>query len=200
MRFFSTVSFVFTAALAAFSVAAPVAEDTKAVARASTTSVAAIFNTAFAEIAPLAQSLIYLNSDNATEAVIKPVIAQISAPLNTALSSFTSLQSQGLSQNELLLSEDGSEVLAVGALAELIAVDLILLFQGLGAVLAIVGFELAAILTPLLYAVGILVYQILFIVLGLVGGLLLALTPLLAGIAGVLDALGLTVLLLLLAL
>ncbi|EIW84697.1 hypothetical protein CONPUDRAFT_162055 [Coniophora puteana RWD-64-598 SS2] len=200
MRFFSTVSLVFTAALAAFSVAAPAAEEAKVVARQSTTSIASIFSTAFTEIAPLAESLVYLNSDNATQAVITPIISQISAPLNTALTSVTALQGQGLTQDQLLLSEDGTEVLSVAALAQLIAFDLILLFKGLGAILSIVGADLAAILIPLLYAVGILVYKILVIVLALVVGLLIALTPLLGSIVGVLNALGLTVLLVLLAL
>jgi len=200
MRFFSTVSIVCTAALAAFSVAVPVAEESKVVTRQSTTSIAAIFSSAFTEIAPLAQSLIYLNSDNATQANIEPIISQISAPLNNALGSVNGLKSQGVSQNELLLSEDGSEILSVGALAALIAADLILLFKAIGCVLAIVGADLLVILIPLLYAVGILVYNILVVVLGLVAGLLIALTPLLGGIVGVLDTLGLTVLLLLLVL
>ncbi|EIW80343.1 hypothetical protein CONPUDRAFT_144460 [Coniophora puteana RWD-64-598 SS2] len=144
--------------------------------------------------------IVYLNSGNATQANITPIISQISAPLNNALGSVNGLKSQGVSQNELLLSEDGSEILSVGALAALIAADLVLLFKAIGVVLAIVGADLLAILIPLLYAVGILVYKILFVVLGLVSGLLFALTPLLSSIVGVLDTLGLTVLLLLLAL
>ncbi|EIW75676.1 hypothetical protein CONPUDRAFT_159114 [Coniophora puteana RWD-64-598 SS2] len=189
MRFFSTVSVVLTAALAAISVAAPVAEaETKVVARQSTTSIASLWTTAFNQVNPLAESLISLDSSNATETTVQPILQQIQTPLNTLLSGVTDLQSSGAPTSQLLMSADGSSQLSVSDLASLMAGDMTTLFNGLGAAY---GFGLGGALGALLYAVGILLYHVLVIVLALVAGLLAALTPLLFGIAGILGELGL---------
>jgi len=199
MRFFSTVSVVFTAALAAFSVAAPVAEaETKDVVRSSNPSIASLWSAAFNQINPQAQSFMSLDPSTATQETVQPKLENIQKSLQDLQTNFAGLQTSGASMSQLLTSADGSSELSVSDLASTMAGDITILVNGLGAVHGCGGLGVA--LSGLLAAIGLLLYAILKIVLGLVAGLLLALTPLLGGLVGTLGLLGLDILVTLLCL
>ncbi|EIW75693.1 hypothetical protein CONPUDRAFT_85381 [Coniophora puteana RWD-64-598 SS2] len=154
-------------------------------------SIEVVWTEMWTEVAPLAQSLLYVNKQNGTADVIKPILGKIIAPLNATLNQLVNFQHLGLSVDTLLTAVGGVEKLTVGGLAGIVGGDLSILFKALGAVTTNAASDITADLVPIVTSVGILVGQILTVVLSLVTGLLASLGPILVDVGGVLNSLGL---------
>jgi len=154
-------------------------------------SIEVVWTEMWTEIAPLAQSLLYVNKQNGTADVIKPILGKIITPLNATLNQLVNFQHLGLSVDTLLTAVDGVSKLTVGGLAGIVGGDLSILFKALGAVTTNAASDIKADLVPIVTSVGILVGQILTVVLNLVAGLLASLGPILVDVGGVLNSLGL---------
>jgi len=156
-----------------------VGDATHAPRDATPRSVAMIMAGTFTDIAPYCAELQYVNAQNATVVAITPAITKIKASLTAAVSEVLLLKGQPLSI--ILGAVDGITVLTVAGLAEIIAIDLAILFRALGAVLVVVTVDAHAAVFALLVSVGVVVGTLLQVVVGLVAGIAVA-------ILGYLDA------------
>ncbi|KAH7909089.1 hypothetical protein BJ138DRAFT_1127927 [Hygrophoropsis aurantiaca] len=190
MRSFSTLSLLFTAALSAFTYAAPAGTpdlklpfDTTAItgltsgasalgARATTPGLAVVFTTLQTQISPLAAELTFLTPANATAANITPIVGQIKDCLLTATVSVKALV--GLELDVILAPIEGTVILTVAAVAELVGGVLCILFAAIGCLLKVVVADVSVIVLPILVDLCVVVACLLQVVFGLVGGLLAA--------------------------
>lgn len=215
MRSFTTFTVLLTAFCSTFTNAAPISVPgisvpsvpsvnpdasglNKELSLTSTPSVAMIFTTAFTQIQPLTDQLTFITADNATVAAISPVVAGIKTQLTSAVSQLQALVGQDPSV--ILAPIEGTVLLTVAELAALIGDDLSLLFTALNAVLKVVGGDARAEVLSILADLGYTVTSILAIVVTLVAGIVVSLSPLLAPVAAIIASLGLSDLLSLLGL
>ncbi|EGN94341.1 hypothetical protein SERLA73DRAFT_188173 [Serpula lacrymans var. lacrymans S7.3] len=155
-------------------------KETAHLARDSTPrSIAMIMTGSFSEIAPYCQQLQYVNAKNATVVAITPAVTKIRTSLTAAVTEIQLLKGQPLSI--ILRAVDGVTILTVAGLAQIIAIDLAIIFRALGAVLAVVTIDAHAAVFALLVTVGAVVGTLLQVVVGLVAGLAVA-------VLGLLDA------------
>ncbi|KIJ64021.1 hypothetical protein HYDPIDRAFT_168121 [Hydnomerulius pinastri MD-312] len=159
-------------------------------ARATTPSVAVVFSTVMTEITPYTEQLTYIVPQNATVAIITPIVASIKGSLTAAIPKLQALVGQELSV--ILAPVEGEVTLTVAALAKIVATALCLIFTAIGAVLKIVVADVSVEVLPILADLGCTVTALLQVVVPLVGGLVAALLPLLAPVVGIISTLGLT--------
>ncbi|EIW75705.1 hypothetical protein CONPUDRAFT_169454 [Coniophora puteana RWD-64-598 SS2] len=156
MRFFTIASAALTVSLAAFTVAAPVAETEAQVAAAqqSNESILSLWTAAFTKITPQAQSFTSLNSSTATTETILPKLQSIQKSLQALHTGVTGLQNSGAPLSQLLSSADGSSQLSVPELASHLAGDISTLVNGLGVAHGSGDVPLSTALGSLLLSVG----------------------------------------------
>ncbi|KAH7913795.1 hypothetical protein BJ138DRAFT_1099189 [Hygrophoropsis aurantiaca] len=199
MRSFG-LSLLFTAALSAFTFAAPVAPDTSALTGGVTgltgtlgkplgglqtrdetpKSLAVILAGVTTELTPLTAQLTYINSANATVAIVQPIVGQISDCLLTATASIKLLV--GAKLEVILAPIEGTVLLTVAAVLQLVAGVLCLLFTAVGCLLKVVVGDVRAALLPILVNLCVVVAGLLKVVFslnvqGLVATALCALLP-----------------------
>ncbi|KAH7906498.1 hypothetical protein BJ138DRAFT_1105094 [Hygrophoropsis aurantiaca] len=211
MRSFGTLSLLFTAALSAFTYAAPASPDASVVLDKVTgvvgdskpdvlssaltgrddtpQSIAVIITTVQAQIQPLTEKLTFINSDDATIDSITPIVAEIKTCLLTATESLKLLNGADISV--ILAPVEGTVALTVAAVGQLVGGLLCTLFAAIGCLLkVVVGDVRAAVLVLLVDLCGV-VAGLLQVVLGLVGGLLaMVLTILTPTVLAVIKLLG----------
>ncbi|KAH7913504.1 hypothetical protein BJ138DRAFT_1145859 [Hygrophoropsis aurantiaca] len=214
MRSFGSLSLLFTAALSAFTYAAPavstdasavlnkvsgaagdvkpdVLSSTPALASRDDTpqSIAVIFTTAQAQLEPLTEKLTSITSEDATLDNITPIVAEIKTCLLTATGSLKLLVGADLSV--ILAPVEGTVALTVAAVGELVGGLLCLIFAAVGCLLNVVVGDVRAAVLPLLVDLCGVVAGLLQVVLGLVGGLLaVVLTILTPTVLAVIKLLG----------
>ncbi|KAF8839799.1 hypothetical protein BDN67DRAFT_1012038 [Paxillus ammoniavirescens] len=155
--------------------------------REDSPSVAVIFNNVMIEITPYTEQLTYLVPENATVAIITPIVASIKSSLVAAIPQLQALVGQEVSI--ILAPVEGEVTLTVTELAKIIGADLCIIFTALGAVLKVVLGEVRSEVLPILTDLGCTITELLEIVVTLVGGIVASLVPLLAPIVGVLSVL-----------
>ncbi|KAF8133016.1 hypothetical protein EV363DRAFT_83932 [Boletus edulis] len=185
MRFFAVASVVFAATLGVF--ASPVVE------RQAPQSVAVVLTDLTNTVTPLANQLLYANSGNATQAILTPIIGDISTAVTVAVSSMNLLVGQPT--EVILASVDGTTILTASEISVLLAVVVNLIFTASSAVLLVVDIAIYSVISALLAALGEVAFSLLSIVLSLVIGLLAPLLILLAPVLSIISSLGLTTLL-----
>ncbi|KAF9218885.1 hypothetical protein BS17DRAFT_761793 [Gyrodon lividus] len=156
-------------------------------AREDSPSVAVIFNEVMIEIAPYTEQLTFIVPENATVAIITPIVSSIKDSFLAAIPKLQALVGQEVSV--ILAPVEGEVILTVSELAKLIGTDLCLVFTALGAVLKVVFSEVRTDVLPILTDLGCTITSVLEVVVVLVGGIVASLIPLLAPIVGVLSVL-----------
>ncbi|KAF9233578.1 hypothetical protein BU15DRAFT_79981 [Melanogaster broomeanus] len=156
-------------------------------ARDDSPSVAVIFTNIQTEITPYTEQLNCLVPENATLAIITPIVSQIKGSLLNALPQLQALVGQELSV--ILASVEGDVTLTVSELAEIVGSVLLLIFTALGAVIQIVVGEVSTDVLPILTDLGCTVTSLMEVVVTLVGGIVALLLPLLAPVVTVLSVL-----------
>ncbi|KAH7924226.1 hypothetical protein BV22DRAFT_1035373 [Leucogyrophana mollusca] len=196
MRSFSTLSLIFTAALSAFTYAAPATTpDVQALTNKvesavsgvdvtslplssveqrdeTPASVAVILTTLQAQVLPLTEQFTYINSANATAANITPIIAELKTCFLTATASLKLLIGADIAV--ILAPIEGEVILTVAAVAELLGGVLCILFAAIGCLLDVILVDVKVIVLPLLVDLCVVVAGLLQVVFGLVAGLLAA--------------------------
>ncbi|KAH7920896.1 hypothetical protein BV22DRAFT_1039299 [Leucogyrophana mollusca] len=171
MRSFSTLSLLFTAALSAFTSAAPTGPaDVTAIGGKLTSavgavgavpklggavqerdqspaSVAVIFTTLQDKVLPLTDKFTYITPANATAANITPIIVEIKGCLLTATASLKLLVGAELSV--ILAPVEGEVALTVAAVGQLVGGVLCILFTAIGCLLKVVVSDVRAVVLPL---------------------------------------------------
>ncbi|KIJ15798.1 hypothetical protein PAXINDRAFT_155375 [Paxillus involutus ATCC 200175] len=155
--------------------------------REDSPSVAVIFSNVITEITPYTEQLTYLVPENATVAIITPIVASIKCSIVAAIPQLQALVGQEVSI--ILAPVEGDVTLTVTELAKIIGSVLCLIFTALGAVLKVVVGEVSSDVLPILTDLGCTITELLEVVVTLVGGIVACLVPLLAPIVGVLSVL-----------
>ncbi|KAH9855582.1 hypothetical protein C2E23DRAFT_590350 [Lenzites betulinus] len=205
---FSTIAVFATLAFSALTSALPNVVDRSAavpeVARAvaAQDTVALIFNDAQTQLLPFTNQLKFATKQNATVEGLTPAINGIQGVLTSTTTRIHGLR--GKPAEIILLALDGTVILTVAEVAKIIASVLILVFDALAAVKALLGLAIAPAVFLLLVGVGNVVGTLLQAVTLIVGAVLIDLTtvlvPLLGSVIGIIQGLGLTLILTLLGL
>ncbi|KZP20803.1 hypothetical protein FIBSPDRAFT_1044596 [Athelia psychrophila] len=178
MRF--SIAVFATIALSVFASATPVV-----VRDASVQGVQSILTTLKTAVTPLAAQLGSIQSKDATSAVVKPLIKQLTTAISAATTKVGALKGQP--QSVVLSSASSNELVPLQTVAKLVADILTLLIPVLAHLYKILG--PGGDLTPVLPPVGAALSSLVGGLLVVVAGLVVALAPLLAGLLAGLSAL-----------
>ncbi|KZP19452.1 hypothetical protein FIBSPDRAFT_1045430 [Athelia psychrophila] len=184
MRF--SLAIFATVAMSAFTSASPVV-----VRDSSVMGVQAILTKLQSTLTPLVSELASIKSNNATSAVVGPIITEITTAISTATNSSSALK--GLPQSVVLSSATSNEVVPLATVTKLVVDILTLLIPTLAKLVVVLGpgGDLTAVLPPVGAGLSVLVASLLAAVAGLVAQLIPALTGLLAGVSSLVTTLGL---------
>ncbi|KAF7976718.1 hypothetical protein HWV62_5893 [Athelia sp. TMB] len=200
---FSKIAVLATFALSAFTSAKPiVARD------ASVQGAEAVLTTLKTTLTPLVAQLASIQSNNATTAVVGPIVNQITSAISTATTGAKALAGQP--QNVVLSSATSNEIVPLATVSQLVTDILKLLIPTLVGLIKIVGpgGDLTGVLPPIGYVffdknaavliddfcsagLSVLLGSLLTAVTGLVAELIPGLQGLLAGLGGLVTTLGL---------
>ncbi|KAI0634916.1 hypothetical protein C8Q77DRAFT_1072289 [Trametes polyzona] len=190
--------------LSAVNAALPVVDTVALVPRADDAklSLASILTDAQTQLVPFTQQLKFATKQNATAEHLSAPVDGIKNVLTTTA---TRIHGLGGHPIEIILASlDGTLILTVHEVARILAAVLILVFDAVGAVLALLGGGIAPAVFLLLVGVGEVVATLLQAVLAIVGvvlvDLVVVLVPLLGTVIHVIRALGVALLLTLLGL
>ncbi|EIW75692.1 hypothetical protein CONPUDRAFT_169442 [Coniophora puteana RWD-64-598 SS2] len=151
-------------------------------------SVPQIWAALMKQITPVAESLMFTDANNVTEAVAS--LEKLQAPLETAIKEVRALAGAGLDLKVLLQDVDG--VLDVNAFAKTLAADAATFFKALINVFKLADKDAKKALGPLVIKTATLLSQYLTVVSAIVTGLFVELAPLLLPLSTYLQTLGLT--------
>jgi len=151
-------------------------------------SVPQIWAALMEQVTPVAESLMFTDANNVTEAVAS--LEKLQAPLETAIKEVRALAGAGLDLKVLLQDVDG--VLDVNAFAKTLAADVATFFKALINVFKLADKDAKKALGPLVIKTATLLSQYLTVASAIVTGLFAELAPLLLPLSAYLQTLGLT--------
>ncbi|GBE84488.1 hypothetical protein BKA93DRAFT_734425 [Sparassis latifolia] len=206
---FSTLSILATLALSAFTSAAPFAStgvvssvedlvavpDVPSLVPRATAGVYEVITTVTETIRPQVAELTFLTAQNATVDNISNIVVGIRTVLGTALVDVQGLMCE--STDVILAPIEGTVLITVAELAEVVSELLILVFEALGFVLTIVSADILPSVTYLLASlaevVGCLLCAVIMLVDNILVGLVGALVPLISSILSIIGSLNITI-------
>ncbi|OBZ78248.1 hypothetical protein A0H81_01757 [Grifola frondosa] len=213
MLSFSSLSLIATLALSAFTSASPINSDSLAPvavpavpavaipavsglgSRDAVRSVPVILADVQTKVTTYTQELTFITQANATVEVLTPIVTNIKVILTGALVEINGLVGQPA--EIILASVDGTAKVTVVELANIISGLLIIVFEALNAVLAVVSITAKAAVVALLGTVGEILGCLICAIIMLVGGILtdlvFTLKPLLVSISTILTNLNVVV-------
>ncbi|KAJ7620993.1 hypothetical protein FB45DRAFT_132469 [Roridomyces roridus] len=189
MPSFSQIAFIATAALAGFASAAPVAAPKRDLPSLPISTLPSILGDLSSKLGPVTSLLSSINLDNATAEVVTPITDELQSIMQGAVTELTALV--GTPVSDILSTAEGA--ISTSDAAQLLANPLNTVSQAVAdLVTAVQGSPAGAIINPLMADVTGVVNQVLAATGPLVPGLLPLVAPLTQGAFGLLDNLGMS--------